>query len=210
MTQDRRSRKRLATRQAISTVATRLFLEKGFDQVTIDEIAVAADVGRMTVFNHFARKEDLFFDRDEELRALLRQTLAQRAPDEAPVVSLQRLARRLAAEQHPLVEFSAASRGFVATIEASETLKARARAIRDELAADVAVALAESVGRKPGDRNAGLAAGLLLATWTVALVQAHATFRRTANARTAKAAFIAIIDKGTVALVAALAGTDYV
>jgi AcrR family transcriptional regulator len=64
---DRRTRKRLATRQAISDTATRLFFERGFDTVTIDDIAEAADVGRKTVFNHFARKEDMFFDRDEDL-----------------------------------------------------------------------------------------------------------------------------------------------
>jgi AcrR family transcriptional regulator len=63
---DRRTRKRMATRQAISDVATRLFMERGFDRVTIDEIAEAADVGRMTVFNHFPRKEDMFFDREQE------------------------------------------------------------------------------------------------------------------------------------------------
>ncbi|TIV74470.1 MAG: TetR family transcriptional regulator, partial [Mesorhizobium sp.] len=59
---DRRARKRLATRKAISDTATRLFMERGFDHVTVDEIAEAADVGRMTVFNHFPRKEDMFFD----------------------------------------------------------------------------------------------------------------------------------------------------
>ena len=47
---DRRSRKRLATRQGISDAATLLFMERGFDHVTVDEIAEAADVGRMTVF----------------------------------------------------------------------------------------------------------------------------------------------------------------
>ena len=67
---DLRSRKRLATRQGISNVATRLFIERGFDHVTVDEIAAAADVGRMTVFNYFPRKEDMFFDLDEEGRSL--------------------------------------------------------------------------------------------------------------------------------------------
>ena len=70
---DRRARKRLATRQGISNAATLLFIERGFDHVTVDEIAAAADVGRMTVFNHFPRKEDMFFDRDEEGRAILRE-----------------------------------------------------------------------------------------------------------------------------------------
>ena len=50
---------------ASPTSATRLLHDRGIDQVTVDEIAEAADVGRMTVFNHFARKEDLFFDLDE-------------------------------------------------------------------------------------------------------------------------------------------------
>jgi len=77
---DRRSRKRLATRQAISVAATRLFVERGFDQVTVDEIATAADVGRMTVFNHFPRKEDMFFDRDAEIREVLLEALRRRDP----------------------------------------------------------------------------------------------------------------------------------
>jgi VanZ family protein len=71
------------------------------------------------------------------------------------------------------------------------------------------VALSECVGREPGDPDAGLAAGLLLATWTVAFIEAHRTFRRTRDAEAAKAAFLAIVDKGTVGLKAALAGTPY-
>ena len=137
MPSDRRARKRLATRQSISDVATRLFLERGFDRVTVDEIAAAADVGRMTVFNYFPRKEDMFFDRDEEGRDLVRDALRRRDPRIAPVEALRLLAHRLIAERSPAVEFSARSQAFVAAIERSETLQARARAIRDEFAHEI-------------------------------------------------------------------------
>jgi AcrR family transcriptional regulator len=206
---DRRSRKRLATRDGISVAATRLFLERGFDHVTVDEIAQAADVGRMTVFNHFPRKEDMFFDRDEEAREILREALRQRDPQATPIETLRLLAHRLVAQRSPFVEFSAASQGFVETIEASETLKARARAIRDEIAQVVAVALAECAGREAADPDALLAAGLLAATWTAALVQAHRVFRQRRDAKKAKAVFLAIVDKGIVGLKAAMAGTPY-
>jgi len=209
MTSDRRTRKRLATRQGISDAATRLFMERGFDHVTVDEIADAADVGRMTVFNHFPRKEDMFFDRDEEGREMLRETLRQRDPHIAPIEALRLLAHRLIAARSPVVEFSARSQRFIETIESSETLKARARAIRDELAHVVTVALSESVGREPNDPDAQLAAGLLLATWAVAFIQAHRTFRQTRDAEEANAAFLAIVDKGSIGVKAAMADTPY-
>ncbi|MFJ6323766.1 MULTISPECIES: TetR/AcrR family transcriptional regulator [unclassified Rhizobium] len=206
---DRRTRKRLATRQNISNVATRLFFERGFDHVTVDEIAAAADVGRMTVFNHFPRKEDMFFDRDEEAREMLREVLRQRDVDVAPIEAYRLLAHRLVAEQHPAVNFSARSQGFVETIEGSETLKARVRAIRDEIADVVMMALSESVGRNPADPDAKLAASLLLATWTVAFIQAHQTFRQERDTKRATDAFLAIIDKGAIGQKAALNGTPY-
>ena len=206
---DRRSRKRLATREGISNAATRLFLERGFENVTVDEIAEAADVGRMTVFNHFPRKEDMFFDRDEAGREMLTEALRQRDPRVAPIETLRLLAHRLVAEQSPYVRFSAGSQGFIETIEGSETLKARARAIRDEIAQVVAVALSESAGREPTDPVAHLAAGLLLATWTVALIQAHRTFRKRRGTEKAKAIFLAIVDQGTMGIKAAMAGTPY-
>lgn len=209
MPSDRRSRKRLATRQGIATAATRLFLERGFDHVTVDEIAAAADVGRMTVFNHFPRKEDMFFDRDEEGREILREALLQRDPRVPPIEALRLLAYRLVAEQSPYVEFSAASQGFIETIEGSETLKARARGIRDEIAQVVTVALTDCVGQEPNDPAAQLASGLILATWTVAFIQAHRTFRYRQDAQDAQAAFLAIVDKGTIGLKAAMADTPY-
>jgi AcrR family transcriptional regulator len=196
-------------RQGISNAATRLFFERGFDHVTVDEIAEAADVGRMTVFNHFPRKEDMFFDRYDEIRETLREALRQRDPLVSPIEALGLLAQRLVAERSRYLEFSAASQGFIETIESSETLQARARAIRDELAQIVAVALSECVGGEATDPDAHLAAGLLLATWTVAFSQANRTFRQSRDSEEAKAAFLAIVDKGTIGLRAAMAGTPY-
>lgn len=207
--QDRRSRKRLATRRSISQVADRLFRERGFENVTVDEIAAAADVGRMTVFNHFPRKEDMFFDRDEEGREALRGALLNRAPGIAPVEALRLLAHQLVQEQRPYVQFSALSQPFVETIERSETLKARARAIRSELEQEVATAMAKGVGRPPSCPDAFLAASLLLAGWSVAFVEGHRTFRKTQDSGMATAMFLTIIDKATVGIQAALADTPY-
>jgi len=206
---DLRSRKRLATRRAISAAADRLFLEKGFDHVTVDEIATAADVGRMTVFNHFARKEDMFFDRDEEGRETLREALRMRDTALSPIETLRRLMHRLVAEQRPYVEFSHRSQGFIETVERSETLTARARAIRDELAQVASSALAECVGQDPADPTAALAANMLLAIWTVAFLEAHRTFRQTRDSEVATAVFLARIDQGTIGVKAAMAGTVY-
>jgi AcrR family transcriptional regulator len=206
---DRRSRKRLATRQGISDAATRLFFERGFEHVTIDEIAAAADVGRMTVFNHFPRKEDMFFDRDEESRELIREALRKRDPSVSPIEALRLLAHRLVAEESPLIQFSARSQGFIETIERSETLKARARAIRDELALVIANGLSEIAGRGPTDPVAHLAAGMVSATWTVALMEAHRSFRERGDSEQAKAAFLALIDTGSVGQKATVAGTPY-
>src|SRR3712207_9197491 len=59
---DRRARKKAQTRTLIRETAQRLFAERGFEAVTIADIASAADVAGQTVFNHFPTKEDLFFD----------------------------------------------------------------------------------------------------------------------------------------------------
>jgi AcrR family transcriptional regulator len=206
---DRRTRKRLATRQAISDAATRLFIERGFDKVTVDEIAAAADVGRMTVFNHFTRKEDMFFDREEEGRELLREALRRRDPTLAPVEALRQLAHRLVAERSPAVDFSDRSQGFIAAVEASESLKARARATRDELAREVTAGLAESVGREPTDADARFAGDLLVAGWAAAFLEAHRVYRQTRHRKKAEAVFLAIVDKASLGLRAALAGTPY-
>ncbi|WFR99740.1 TetR/AcrR family transcriptional regulator [Rhizobium tumorigenes] len=206
---DRRTRKRLVTRQTISDVATRLFFERGFDRVTVDEIAEAADVGRMTVFNHFPRKEDMFFDQDQEARDMLLEALVARDPKIAPLEAIRLLAHRLIAENRPYIRFFDESRLFVETVAASEALKSRARAIRDEVAQSLTAALALTAGRPEGDPDAHLAASLILATWTVALIQAHKSFRRDSDSEAAKGIFLALADKGFLGIAAAMADTPY-
>jgi AcrR family transcriptional regulator len=207
---DRRTRKRLATRQRISDIASRLFVERGFDQVTVDEIAEAADVARMTVFNHFSRKEDMFFDLDEEGREDLLAALQKRAAGTSPIEALRLFAHQAIAEQRPYIRFfEGGSERFMETIRASEALKARARAIRDELADLLAIALAKAADRHPPDPTANLAASLLVATWEVAFLEAHRIFHQSRDIEKANAAFLAIVDQGTRGLKAAVEGTSY-
>jgi AcrR family transcriptional regulator len=75
----RRERKRAATRKAISDAATMLFLERGFDNVSIREVADKADVSPTTVFAHFPQKEALVFDEDVEQRDELVAVVRERA-----------------------------------------------------------------------------------------------------------------------------------
>jgi AcrR family transcriptional regulator len=207
---NRQTRKRLATRQRISDVATRLFIEHGFDKVKVDEIADAADVSRMTVFNHFPRKEDMFFDLDEVSREELLASLQERKAGMSPVEALRRFAHWAVANQRPYVRFfEEGSAEFMATIQGSEALKARARAIRDELTDTLTVALAKSVKHPLPDPIARLAASLLVATWAVALVEAHRMFQQDHDVEKANTAFLDLVDRGTKGVRSALKGTPY-
>jgi len=71
-----RERKKQQTRRAIAQAAKGLFLERGFDRVSVAEVARAADVSEQTVFNYFPTKEDLVFERmdtfEHELLAAVR------------------------------------------------------------------------------------------------------------------------------------------
>lgn len=206
---DRRTRKRMATRQAISDAATRLFFERGFDRVTIDEIAEAADVGRMTVFNHFPRKEDMFFDREQEIRDIAFKAIHARPAGTTPIEALGMLAHRLIAQPDPSFPLFEDTQRFMETALASEALKARAREMRDNFVAALAVTLAEAVDRPRDDTNASLAAGLVASTWSVAFTQAHSVFARFGDAAEAKRTFLTLVDRGTMGTKAALVDTAY-
>ena len=90
MTSGLRERRKQQTRQAISDTATGMFAARGFDHVTIAEVAEAAGVAKMTVTNYFARKEDLVFDRAEGIIRHLADVVATRAPGESMLAAIRR------------------------------------------------------------------------------------------------------------------------
>ena len=86
-----RETKKRHTRQAIASAAMGLFVERGFDHVTVAEIAAAADVSEKTVFNYFPTKEDIFFDEAPDRLAELVDAVRTREPGESVVAPLHRL-----------------------------------------------------------------------------------------------------------------------
>ena len=164
----------------------------------------------MTVFNHFSRKEDMFFDLDEEGREDLLAALQKRDAETSPIEALRLFAHWAIAEQRPYIRFfEGGSERFMQTVQASEALKARARAIRDELTDTLTIALAKAVSRRQPDPLAHLAASLTVATWEAAFLEAHRVFRQSRSINKANAAFLAMVDRGTRGVKATVEGSPY-
>ncbi len=85
----RRERKKARTRQAIADAALQLFLERGFDEVTVKDVAEAADVSMSGLFKHFPTKESLVFDQEDDVRAGIVSAVQDR-PEGAPVLQVLR------------------------------------------------------------------------------------------------------------------------
>ncbi|MER7080506.1 transcriptional regulator, TetR family [Saccharopolyspora kobensis] len=135
-----RDRRKQQTRQEISDIATRLFTEHGFDEVTIAQVAAAAGVAKMTVTNHFPRKEDLVLDIHEEFIARLGEVVAGRASGESPLAALRRAYFEDLARRDAMLGFSGPS--FARLIAGSPTLLARLREIHEERETALAAVLA--------------------------------------------------------------------
>lgn len=85
-----RQRKKEETRQAIYEAARRLFGERGFDRVTVAEVAREANVSEVTVFNYFPSKEDLFYAGMHFFEEELLQAVRQRKPGEPALKAFRR------------------------------------------------------------------------------------------------------------------------
>ena len=137
-----RERRKKETRRAISDIATRMFVERGFDEVTIAQVAAAAGVAKMTVTNYFPRKEDLVFDRAEAVVRRLADVIAARAPGESMLAAIRRDYAEAVARADVTIGLS--TPGFAQMIVSSpaltgrvlEMLNERERVLGDAIAAE--------------------------------------------------------------------------
>jgi AcrR family transcriptional regulator len=90
-----RERKKQRTREHIARTAARLFAERGYEQVSVVEVAATAEVSEQTVYNYFPTKSQLVLDRDQELRDQLTGAIRQRARGTSPATAIRDVALAL-------------------------------------------------------------------------------------------------------------------
>jgi len=118
-----------------------LFVRRGFDHVTVAEVATAVGVSEKTVFNYFATKEDLFFDEVPRREAALLDAVRNRAPGESVAAALHRLqARDCTRLSRP--EFAL----FARVIEESPALQAKEMEVMARLTGSLAGVIADELG----------------------------------------------------------------
>jgi AcrR family transcriptional regulator len=159
-----RERKKQLTRQRIAETARRLFGERGFERVTIAEIARAADVSEQTVFNYFPTKEDLVFWRLGAFEDALLAAVRERPPGQSALEGFRGFLmtqRGLLGRSDPdaRAELAALTRVIVE----SPALRAREQQILAGYTESLAELLAEETGADADDVAPLVAANALVA-----------------------------------------------
>lgn len=153
-------RKKQRTRQQIGAAALGLFLDRGFDNVTVAEIAAAAQVSEKTVYNYFPTKAHLVFDDDEAVLEALLAAVRDRAPGESALTAIRRalseLAGRIGAGR------PAGARAFRRMVADSASLRTHQRAITTRYEHALADVLAEQTGAPTGSVEPFIAAVALV------------------------------------------------
>ncbi len=162
-----RERKKQRTREHIAGTARRLFAERGFDRVTVAEIARAADVAEKTVFNYFPAKEDLFYSRLESFEDELLGAIRERAAGETVADAFEAFVlaprgifapRKADAEDSALEELRMVTR----VITESPALLAREQRVFERYTASLATLLAEETRARDHDVEPHVAANALI------------------------------------------------
>jgi AcrR family transcriptional regulator len=143
-TEGLRERKKRATHEAIAAAAMELFSERGFDSVTVAEVAAAADVSEKTVFNYFPTKEELVFQGGAARREELVEAVRRRPAG----VSVVQPFRDWTMEHLDRIESQAVSVSVAVPrlVMESQTLRDRLFLAWEEEAAILAPVIAEQAG----------------------------------------------------------------
>jgi AcrR family transcriptional regulator len=159
-----RERKKQATRALIAESARRLFAERGFDAVTVAEVARAADVAEKTVFNYFPTKEDLFYSNMEAFEERLLAAIRGRAAGETVLEAFRRffLGPEGLLALGDDAEATERLRGVTRVITDSPALLARERQVHARYTDALAALLAEETGEEAGAVEPWVAAHALL------------------------------------------------
>lgn len=164
-----RQRKKDQTREKISATARRLFFERGYDAVTVAQVAEQAEVSEATVFNYFRSKEDLFFSGLDTFEADLVAAVRDRAPGDSVLAAFR--SRVLSGSDRladPGVAKGIASAGQL--IAASRALQDRERAVVAQHTKALAAVIADEIGDSDHEVESAVVATALMAVHT-ALVE---------------------------------------
>ena len=174
-----RERKKRERREAIAAAAMALFRERGFDAVTVADVARAADVAEKTVFNYFPAKEDLVFRRGAQRRAELIEAIRALPPGASVVLPFRRRTDAFldGVAEGPVDRLLEVPR----IVRGSATLRDRLFVDWEEEAIELAPVLAEAAGR-PADRLEAIVVARTLA-WTDRLAFRAAAQRLLAGER---------------------------
>jgi AcrR family transcriptional regulator len=166
-----RDRKKRQTRASISDTATRMFLERGFDQVRVAEVAAACGVSEKTVFNYFPTKESLLFDREEDMARNIREALGRRDTGMSPIAA----ATEVAGRELDAIALHLAAGGpdhgtmqrFGDLVDSTPSLQAAQLAMMERLVQVAAEAMAERAGVDPEAPEPQIAAAAIVALWRI-------------------------------------------
>jgi AcrR family transcriptional regulator len=146
-----RERKKLQTREMIAQAAAELFARRGFESVTVDDVASAANVSRQTVFNYFPTKEQMLFDRDAEVEAALLAATRGQLDGKALVSAFRGHTRAFWNRLDSVLRKGALPHGFWEIVEPSPALRDHLEATFARQATAVARQLAAELNRPEDD-----------------------------------------------------------
>jgi AcrR family transcriptional regulator len=144
------ARKQQVVREALSAAAEHLFLSHGFEQTTVEQIALSAGVSRRTFFRYYASKEDVMVECSDRLGEMLLAELAARPPDEPPLLAIRNALV-------PAVESALADRDLVRYVirilRETRVLRRAMMERRNRLEERIAALMVRRLGTAPNDNT---------------------------------------------------------